>query len=383
MLSMTSSEQLELDVINKVNSNKITIKQAMQILNKSESTIYRKLSKLRNEGVSFVKHGNCNKTPKNKTCSTLEAKIIDLCKNKYKNYNRVHAWEEMSSNEGLDLPLNTFKNICKRNNLLMKNVKSKRRSKPRHRRRRMKQKGIMIQLDGSPHRWFGRKKTCLVIAIDDATSDPLYGEFSPTETTFACMNVIKKVLNKFGAFQILYTDKAGIFGKDPINHFDAVKRSGFSSLQECLLKFDINTIHAQSPEAKGRVERCFKTLQDRLVAEMETYNIRTIEEANRYLNDVYLKKHRENFAIEAKDQKLAFTKILPSINLDEFFYMKQTRKIKNDHTFSLGNIIYDIETYEKNLSGKEIEIRSYPCGKVLYFVDDEEVRLKEEKEAVS
>jgi hypothetical protein len=82
----------------------------------------------------------------------------------------------------------------------------------------------MIQLDGSPHKWFGLKKTCLVIAIEDATSEILYGEFSPTETTFACMNVIKKLIEDRGVFQILYVDKAGIFGRTPVNHANSVKR---------------------------------------------------------------------------------------------------------------------------------------------------------------
>ncbi len=84
----------------------------------------------------------------------------------------------------------------------------------------------MVQMDGSPHKWFGLSEACPVIAIDDATSDILYGEFSPTETTFVCTNVTKNILKNHGIFQILYVDKAGIFGKNLTNIFGAVKREG-------------------------------------------------------------------------------------------------------------------------------------------------------------
>lgn len=381
MLNLNSSEQLKLDVISKLHAEKINVKQAIKILNKSESTIFRYLREFRLSGASFVKHKNSNKCPQNRTDKELEEEIIKLCKGDYKNFNRTHAREEILAKTNLKVTKSTFNRICNRNALLLKRVK-KRKPKNRRRRERMKQVGIMLQLDGSPHRWFGRNKTCLVIIIDDATSDILYGEFSPTETTFACMNVVKKVLQRFGSFQVLYTDKAGIFGKNPVNHFDAVKRDGFSSLKECISKFNINIIYAHSPEAKGRVERAFKTLQDRLVAEMELEGIRTIDEANNYFNNVYLKKHRDNFAVSAVDPESGFTPILKSVDLNQYFYMKETRKIKNDHTFQFKGSVYDLELGKESLSGKELEIRSYPSGKVRYYVDEEEVKLREQKTLV-
>lgn len=381
MLIMDSNKQLKLDVISKLSRQQITTAQAMQILKKSESQIFRYLREYRSTGARFVKHKNSGKVPKNKTPIEIEDQIIELCKSKYKNFNRSHAREEIEGNEGIKVPKDTFNRICNRNNLLNKKVK-KRKPKNRFRRDRMAQQGIMLQLDDSPHRWFGRRKTCLVAIIDDATSDILYGEFSPTETTFACMNVIKKVLKDFGVFHLLYTDRAGIFGKDPVNHFDAVKRSGFSSLKKCLLKFNIQTIYAYSAEAKGRIERAFNTLQDRLVAEMELHNIKTIKEANRYLNEVYLKKHRERFAVEAEDRESAFIPILSNVNLDEHFYMEETRKVKKDHTFSYKGRIYDLQNDGPSYAEKELEIRRYPDGKVRYFIDDKEVRLKEKQKLI-
>ena len=375
VLHLNSKKQLIVDVIARVLADKISFHQALQILNVSESTLRRYIKNFLDSGSSFVIHKNSNKKPWNRMPADKEQKIIQLCKDKYYDYNRTHAREEIESNEGLIIPKETFNRICTRNNILTKNIKVKRK-KSRARRERMSQIGNMIQLDGSPHLWFGHKKSCLVIAIDDATSDILYGEFSPTETTFACMNVIKKVFINNGVFQILYVDRAGMFGRNEVNCFGSLKRTGFSSLKFCLEKFGVNIIFAQSAEAKGRVERAFKTLQDRLLPELRSRGVRTISEANNYFNNVYLPKHRANFAVEAFKKESGFTKLLPSVDLNEKFYMIEKRVIKNDHTFSLNKKILDIDFKEENFSGKEVEIRTFPNGRVSYYVDEKEVWLK-------
>tara|TARA_B110000908_G_C10182248_1_gene416272 strand:+ start:102 stop:1250 length:1149 start_codon:yes stop_codon:yes gene_type:complete len=374
MLTMNTDEQIKVDVIGKVDAKKITIKQAMQILNKSESTLFRYLKNYRECGVIFVKHKNTSKPPVNKTKPEVESKIIHFCSTKYKDFNRSHAREELAANELITIARDTFNRICNRNELL--NKKTKRRTpKPRKRRERMKQTGVMLQLDGSPHMWFGRKKSCLVAIIDDATSDILYGEFSPTETTFACMNVVKWVLKNHGVFQILYTDRAGIFGRDSTNHAEGVKREGFSSLKNCLQKYKINTIYAYSPQAKGRIERCFNTLQDRLVAEFKLNKIFTVEQANKYLNEVYLPKHRKNFTVGPALGDSAFIPLVDPHIVEEHFYVKLKRQIKNNHTFNFGGKIFDLKLPKESYAGKELEIRKYPCGKMSYYVENEQVYL--------
>jgi hypothetical protein len=248
----------------------------------------------------------------------------------------------------------------------------------------MKQRGLMLQMDGSTHRWFGSKKSCLVIVIDDADGDILHGEFTPTETTFACMNVVKTVLKNHGTFQVLYTDRAGIFGKNPTNHLNGMKRDGFSALKYCLSEFGVHIVYAHSPEAKGRVERAFKTLQDRLIAELRLNDIYTLHAATKYFNDVYLPRHRELFVKEAVVKESAFIPLLHQHLIDEKFFMRVRRTVKNDQTFSYEGEQYDINVVAgQNYSGKEIELRFYPDGKVRYFIDDKEIDLKQEFKAVS
>lgn len=382
MLILKANEQLKLDVVSRVHSGKISFQHALKILNKSESTLFRYLKNYQEIGAGFTIHKNSKNIPSNKIHSADEEKIVQLCKEKYHDYNRTHAREKLIELEQINISKATFNRLCNRNNILKKNTKRKKKIS-RSRRERMRQTGLLLQMDGSPHKWFGFRKTCLVILIDDATSEILYGEFSPTETTFSCMNVAKKVLRDHGAFQVLYVDKAGIFGKEVTNNFGAVKREGFSSLKMCLEKFGIQIVFAHSPEAKGRVERAFKTLQDRLVPEMRSAGIRTFKQANEFFNNVFLPEHTKRFAVLSVEVESAFIPVLPSVNLDEQFYMLETRLIKSDHTFSLKNKIYDIVHKNQFYSGKEIEIRSYPQGQVRHFIDDKEIEIKKAIENVA
>lgn len=375
MFTLNSKEQLKLDVVSRVAQEKISFQNALKILDCSESTLFRYLRSYKNNGVLFVKHKNTNNRPHNRLIQYEEVRIADLCKELYFDFNRTHALEMLKKNHDVQISKSSFNRLCNRRQILKKNIPRKKK-RPRHRRDRMKQEGLMLQMDGSPHYWFGTKKSCLVIAIDDATSEVIYGEFSPTETTFACMNVIKKVLQTRGIFQILYVDRAGIFGREPLNNFGTVKREGFSELKRCLQKFSIQTIFAQSAEAKGRVERKFKTLQDRLVPELRLNRIFTFKEANIYFNEVFLPNHKELFTIAPENGVSAFIPLLPSINLDEHFYMGIRRIIKNDHTFSLDGKIHDVINNGINYSGKQIEIRSYSKNQVRYFIDDTEVEIK-------
>lgn len=376
MITLNAQEQLKLDIIHKVSTGKIPFSNALNLLDCSKRTLYRYLKRYQTQGVLSVKHKNCYKQPANKICSTLEIQIVELCRSHYFDFNRSHARQMLMDHHQIEIAKNTFNRLCNRNDILKKNVKIKRRKTPRYRREPMKSRGLMIQLDGSPHRWFGTKKTCLVIAIDDSDSDIIYGEFSPTETTFACMNVIKQVIKRQGLFELLYVDKAGIHGKNQLDAF-SVKRESFSQLRTALDKLNIKTIFAHSPQAKGRVERAFRTLQDRLIAQMRLNNIRTIKEANRYLNEVFLPKHRELFV--TKTPSSSYIPVLSNFDYDKYFYMSLTRLIKNDHTFTINREIFDIEPDGNNYSGMSIDRRSYPDGKVEYFINNKKVRIKSQQ----
>lgn len=375
IVSLNTEKQLRIDVISRLARGRITVADAARLLNVTVRSVYRYKASYKELSVLSVLHGNSSKVPHNKTSKNERKRIIDICKSKYGNFNRLHAYEKLVEQHSFDKSYGTFYSWCKAENILTKKTNKRRRKKIRNRRDRMKQTGLMIQMDGSPHLWFGRKKTCLVIAIDDANGEIISGIFSPTETTFACMEVVKNVLRNKGIFKVLYTDKAGIFGGKNNNPL-AVKRHNFSQLEDRLDAFGINIIHANSPEAKGRVERAFETLQDRLVAEMSLANIFTTEDANKYFNEYFLPEiFNKKFTVEPAIKESAFIQVVTT-NLDEHFYTKTTRVVKNDHTISYGGRLWDLGPFEENLSNKTIDIRFYPNGSSKIFWKDREIFLK-------
>lgn len=375
-VGLNSNEQLKLDVIGKVLQQKITRKSAQQILNVSERTLRRYVKAYEEDGPLFVKHGNWKNTPANKTLEPLKEDIIALIQEKYYDFNRKHASEKLNEVEGIPIGYDTLNRWCNEKKILTKKA-NKRKRKKHYRRNRMKQKGLMIQMDGSPEVWFGLKKHSLVIAIDDADGEIIAGNFAPTETTFSCMNVIKDVLRKRGIFNLLYVDKAGIFGSNHLTKF-GVKREGFSQLRQRLQEQNIQVIHAHSAQAKGRVERAFNTLQDRLIPEMRLAGIRNIKEANKYFNEYFLPEiFNKKYTVTPESEESAFIPILPSVNIDELFYRSETRVVRKDHTISFKGKTIDLEKIDDDIVDKEIELRFYPDESVRLFLSKKELYFKE------
>lgn len=208
----------------------------------------------------------------------------------------------------------------------------------------------MIQMDGSHHRWFGDRFVCLIAAIDDATGE-VFARFYEGETTLACLDLLRDFVERKGAFKVLYTDKAGVFG--------GVKREHFSQVERALGEIGAQVIYAHSPEAKGRVERLFQTLQDRLVAEMRLEGITTLEAANKYLEQIYLPhRHNPKNMVQAQNPVSGYRALPPSLDLQNVFCLKEYRVVGRDHTVSINAQKWMIgEQLGYSLAGQKIELR--------------------------
>jgi transposase len=376
-MTINSIEQIKIDIITKVIQNKISRALACKALDVTERTLRRYLRAFEERGALFVKHGNWKAAPSNKIALTEKNRIIEICRDKYYDFNRTHAYEKLKDHHGLLVSYATFNRWCAESKILEKKANTTRRSISRQRRERMKSKGIMVQMDGSLHKWFGLQKTCLIIAIDDADGEIIAGYFTPSETSFGCMSVIKTVLLNRGLFSILYVDKAGIFGGNTGSRVP-LKRSGFSQLKHRLELIGIQTIYAHSAQAKGRVERAFETLQDRLISEMRLRNIFTIEDANFFFNSIFLPEMFNNkFVVPPVIKESSFRSLPLNFKAEEHFYMKTTRVVNNDHTLNFRGRRLDIIPIHISLAKKKIEIRDYPNGSTRYFHNDQEIFLKE------
>ena len=349
MIVMASRSQLTVDIVIKVAEGKIDIVNAAKLLNRSRRTIERYLRRYREIGIQFVVHRNAGKAPSNKTCDKLKHRVQHLIKDKYFDLNLVHLGEMLESHHDIQVKRETLRGWAHE----IHHVKraKRRRSQVRKRRKRMESPGLLLQMDGSTHRWIGDKKTCLIALIDDATSE-VHAEFFDAETTLGCLKVLRDFIKRKGLFKTLYVDRAGIFGEP--------KRCNFSQVKRACEELGIEIIFANSAQGKGRIERSFDTFQDRLVPELRLKRIKRMSTANKYLQECFIPEFWESkIEVNPRNAESEYTPVPKHINLDTVFVVKEYRKIRNDHTFSYGNKFYLIESaLRQSIAKQKIEIRS-------------------------
>lgn len=345
---LNSKAQLTVDVIAKVAENKISIANAVKLLNKSRRTVERYLKRYREVGIRFVVHGNTGNEPVNKTPNSLRQQVQSLIREKYYDVNLLHLGELLQTNEQIVVKRETLRKWA--HDIHHVKRAKRRRGRVHKRRERMEAPGLMLQMDGSTHRWFGNKKSCLIAMIDDANSQ-LFAEFFPAETTAGCLQLLRSVVETKGVFKTLYVDRAGIFG--------GPKRCNFSQVQRACEELGIEIIFASSPQGKGRIERAFDTLQDRLVPEFRMRNITDMAGANAYLQHVFIPEvWHQRMTVKPATRQTEYQPKPLHVNLDDICITKVYRKIRNDHTFSYGNRFYFIDSPIKHsIAHQKIEIR--------------------------
>lgn len=347
---LSSNEQQIFEIVRQVDNGKLDHRTACEVLEVCERTLFRYLKRYRAHGLMFLRHGNRGKKPANAHAYEIKAAIIKVMREVLFDFNMAHAREVVEAKFNLKIPRETFRRWCHAGDIVKH--RNKRRSKPRYKRTRKSQAGLMVQFDGSPHKWFGDESSCLIAGIDDATSTLLEPEFFKSENTPDCMQVLKNIIEKHGIFRVLYVDQAGLYG--------GIKRSGFSQITRALKELGIAVIYAQSPEGKGRIERVFRTLQDRLIPELRLNQIKSFEVANKYLKTIYLADHNKRFAVEPEDPERAFLPLDPKYDLKEIFCIKEPRTVSPDHTISLRGERWKV-THPAGLSiaRRRIEVRFY------------------------
>lgn len=358
MIILDSKSQFIVDVIAKIAQGKLTMINATKLLNRSRRTVERYLSRYQKLGIQFIIHGNNGRPPVNKTPELLKLKVQSLIKEKYFDVNLQHLAELLARNENIYIKRETLRTWAHH----IHHVKraKRRRSQVRKKRERMESAGLLLQMDGSTHRWFGNKKSCLIAILDDATSE-MHAEFFNSETTQGCLKVMRRFIEKNGLFKALYVDKAGIFG--------GPKRCNFSQMQRACDELGIEIIFANSPQGKGRIERAFDTLQDRLIPELRLKNINDMESANYFLQEIFIPQFWQNtITVNAKNIISDFVPVPEQLNLDNICVQKEYRKIRNDHTFSYNNKFYLIESPLKHSIAKQkIEIQRQHDGSFISF----------------
>ena len=244
--------------------------------------------------------------------------------------------------------------------------RQKKKHLPRQRRECF---GELIQVDGSHHRWFGENypPCVLIVFVDDATGCLTSLYFAEGETLNAYFEALQEHLIKYGRPRALYSDRFSVFeaGK---------KKTNITQFQRALNTLDIELILANSPQAKGRVERANRTLQNRLIREMRLKNITTIEEANRFLPQ-FIKKYNARFNKKPISDVNAHRPLVKGCDLDRILCRYEERTLQADCIIQYNNKFYHIEKIkdERRAKGQKIEIRESKDGKIRMFLKGKEV----------
>ena len=222
--------------------------------------------------------------------------------------------------------------------------------------------GMMLHQDGSKHRWIPTLDydLDLIVTLDDATSEITSGFLVEEEGTESTLQGLKETIEKYGLFCSFYTDRGShYFYTDQAG--GKVDKSRLTQVGRALKQLGIEHIAAYSPEARGRSERMFGTLQNRLPKELDLKHIETLEEANRYIREVYIPRHNKQFTVKPKIEESAFVPWKNQLELDEFLCLQDDRIVQNDNTVRYKNLILQIpkNEYRHQYIKAKVQVREY------------------------
>jgi transposase len=374
IITMKQKELKQLHVIHKVLEGALTQRQAAEIVSLSERQIRRITRRIETEGDKGIQHRSRGKESNRRLSKKLVAKVVQLYQKKYQGFGPTLTAEKLLELDGIEISKETVRTWLIEAGQWQKGRKDK--TTHRQWRERKSCLGEMLQLDGSHHDWFeGRRTKCVLMAyIDDATSR-VYGRFYEYEGTIPAMDSFKRYIKKYGIPMSIYMDRHTTY-KSPAEPSMEDEIQGTTPLSEfgrALTELAVKIIHAHSPQAKGRIERLFKTLQDRLVKEMTIRGINTIDEANRYL-DTYLSAHNKRFAVKAKEQADLHREIPREINIDKVLCIRTVRTLRNDFTIAHNSRLYQIE---KGVMAKKVTVQERINGNMLITLDDVRLPFRE------
>ena len=329
-------------------NGQITVKQVANALGLSERRVKQIKKEVKEHGLKSIQHGNRGRKPKNTISNDTKKKILNLRSSyEYELSNFKHFQELLKERENIDISYSALYNIL--HNAGIKSPKKHRKSKLHHRRKRKESEGMMLQADGTPFDWFENgERYSLHGFIDDATGKITGLYMCKNECLLGYLEVLRQTLENFGIPISLYPDKYSVFfpPKKVDDHITIEEQlngreKGITQFGRIIEELGITMFPANSPQAKGRIERLWETLQSRLVTEFRINKINSIEKANVFLKE-FIKKYNSKFAVTPLSKQSMFLKLPKKYNLDELLCVRFERIIDNSGVFSISNNKFQI-----------------------------------------
>ena len=356
---MNNKENLKAAVIEACVNGTITIKIAANRLGFSERYVKKLKARYKKFGAQSMIHGNCGKQPKHTISAEIKSKIWDIWNlPELSECNFTHFQEILEENYGIKISYTPLYKLLKSRGA--KSPRKHKKSKTHNRRKERSSSGELLQLDGTPHQFFygDNKEYCLHGFIDDATHQVTGLYMCENECMHGYLEVTRQTFKNFGVPLALYADGSSIFFPKDKNLTLEEQLAGITepSTQygRMMKHLGVDLIHAGSSQAKGRIERLWNTLHDRLKTEFRIHNITTVEDANKFLKS-YIRKFNKKFSIEPQNKNSSFMDLPTYINLDYVLSVKYLRTVDASNSISINGITFVIDTKEI-LHKKKIEI---------------------------
>ena len=345
---------------------------AASVLGLSTRQVYRLRSRVREEGIKGVVHRLRGRRSHRRLSEKTWDEVVRLYEDKYHGFNMSHFTEYLNEDEGIGISREMVRRILRVSGVYDR--KARRRPKHRQSREPMAQEGQMTQMDTSFHRWLPGvdRQLNLICLVDDATNRMQAAWFVEHDTTMENMRVLKMSFRSKGLPWVIYFDKDSKFKITRRGgcHIRTSPDQGETQIQRALGELGVELIYAGSPQAKGRIERDFKTLQDRLINELRLNGITTLDGANNYLWEEFIPKWNRRFGHIAREEGSCYRPLPAGIRLDDILCLKHDRRVYPDNTISLDAQKYQLlpDRYRANYSRTRVEVREHLNGKmsVLY-----------------
>jgi len=375
-LRVNQRELQRMHVVRLTLEGRQSVGRAAKLLGISGRQIKRLRRKIKEQGVEGLLHGNRGKAAWNKTASATKQKVLRLAQGPYRGLNDTHLTEKLNEKEKISLSRPTVRRVLRAAGI----AAVRKRGVKRHykRRERKAQEGELLLWDGSPHRWFGQPQGewSLMAVIDDATGALVGGVFAQQEDAQSYLLCLRQILLEKGIPGAIYMDRHGIFRRNDEHWTLAEQLVGEQTptqVGQTLKALGIKPIHALTPQAKGRVERLFNTLQDRLVQELRLVGISTPEQGSVFVNGPFRADFNARFAKPPKQTQKAWRALPKALDVERICSFRYDATVGNDNAVRLGGMILDIPAgpRRRGYSKTRVEVRQLLDGRWRVYDKDQ------------
>jgi transposase len=374
-ITLSREEQKRLYVLNQIIAGKIVAQQAANLLKCSVRQVRRLLAKYRRDGASALVHGNRGRRPVNRIPRRLVGRVLKLARGPYAGFNQQHFSELLSEREDIQISRSTTRRILSQAGIA--SPRQRRPAKHRSRRERYPQEGMLVQIDGSPHRWLGRQrdKFTLLAAIDDATGKVLAALFRQQEDAQGYFLLLQSIAEQFGCPLAVYRDRHGVFQRFKKRDLTIAEQledqPNHTQFGRLLNELGITSIPAHSPQSKGRIERLFGTFQDRLVSELRLAGASNIDDANRTLLE-FLPRYNRRFAVAPQQAGTVYRRLSPDVTLEALFCFKYRRTVGMDNIVRFGEHRIQIQPdpHRSSYARARVEVQQRMDGSIAVYHSD-------------